>query len=166
MNVVTTGKVVGVAVLAAECRAVRAIEKCSVCSEVFAPSQGSIGSALRGRAYFSGRGRGAPVRPRNSLGTGVCGGDAVSADSELTLARSQPMECAGGRRLRGEHSAPPSASVARHLRGAATRYRYRWSRSQEPVTSRGRRSSLLPRQDGLQPSPLILGQRVSMHADF
>lgn len=107
MNVVATGKVVGVAVLAAECRAVRSIEKCSVSSEVFAPSQGSIGSALRGRACFWGRRRGAPVRPRNSLGTGVCGGDAVSAGSALTLARNQPMECAGGRRLWGEHSAAP-----------------------------------------------------------
>lgn len=37
---------------------------------------------------------------------------------------------------------------------------------EEPVTSRGLRSSLLLWQDGLQPSPLILGQRVSMHADF
>jgi hypothetical protein len=37
---------------------------------------------------------------------------------------------------------------------------------EEPVTSCGRRSSLLLRQDGLQPSPLIFGQRVSMHADF
>jgi hypothetical protein len=41
-NVVSTGKVVGVAVLAAECRAVRSIEKCCVSAEVFAPSQGSI----------------------------------------------------------------------------------------------------------------------------
>jgi hypothetical protein len=37
---------------------------------------------------------------------------------------------------------------------------------EEPVTSRGRWSRLLPRKDGLQASSLILGQRVSMHADF
>jgi hypothetical protein len=37
---------------------------------------------------------------------------------------------------------------------------------EEPITSRGRWSSLLPRKDGLQASPWILGQRVSMHADF
>jgi hypothetical protein len=37
---------------------------------------------------------------------------------------------------------------------------------EEPITSRGRWSSLLPRKDGLQASPLILGERVSMHADF
>jgi hypothetical protein len=54
VNVVATGKVVGVAVLAAECRAVWPIEEWFVSPEVFAPSQGLVGSALRGRACFWG----------------------------------------------------------------------------------------------------------------
>jgi hypothetical protein len=37
---------------------------------------------------------------------------------------------------------------------------------EEPVTSRRGRCSFLFRQDRLQSSPLILGQRVSMHGDF
>jgi hypothetical protein len=36
----------------------------------------------------------------------------------------------------------------------------------EPVTQRRGRSSLLLRQGRLQASPLIVGQRVSMHGDF
>ena len=84
MKVVAAGKVVGVAVLAAECRAVRSIEKCSGSTEVFAAPLGSIGSALRGRACFWGR-DGAPQCVRKARSA-----PEFAAETRFRLVRSSP----------------------------------------------------------------------------